>query len=161
MVGPVVVTVPACVVRAGSGESVVVVGEVTSGDVPTHPAAAMKARTPIRRAKIRLSIFFILPQQEINAPVWPRGKKTKKAILSGVPETPVRSLLYGLFLRLRIMMDKPALIDTLPVLRHELPVRSRFHDRVALLPADEAFHKSRLLIDNLHDMFVLCHPPAL
>jgi hypothetical protein len=59
--------------------------------------------------------------------------------------------------RFLIMVDEPALIHAFPVLGHEFPVCARFHDRVALLPADEAFHQAGLLIDQFHDMFFFGH----
>lgn len=46
-----------------------------------------------------------------------------------------------------IVVDQPALIHAFPVLGKELPVRAGLHCRVVLLPADKAFHESRLLID--------------
>ena len=48
--------------------------------------------------------------------------------------------------RLFIVMDQPALVHAFPVLRQELPVRSRLYCSVVLFTADKAFHQSRLLI---------------
>jgi hypothetical protein len=59
--------------------------------------------------------------------------------------------------RFLIMVDKPAFIDTLPVLRVEFPVRVGFHRGMVLLPADKAFHKSRLLIDQFCGVLNLGH----
>ena len=59
---------------------------------------------------------------------------------------------------LLIMVDKPAFIDALPVLRVEFPLRVCLHCRMVLLPADKAFHQSRLLIYHFCGMFFLgCH----
>jgi hypothetical protein len=51
-----------------------------------------------------------------------------------------------LVFRFLIMVDKPAFIDTLPVLRVEFPLCIGFHRCMVFFPADNAFHKSRLLI---------------
>ena len=57
------------------------------------------------------------------------------------------------------MADKPALVDALPVLGKKLPICTLFHRGVVLLPADKAFHKSRLLIYQFCGVLVLGHHP--
>jgi hypothetical protein len=60
--------------------------------------------------------------------------------------------------RLLIMVDKPAFIDALPVLRVEFAFRVGFHRGMVLLPADEAFHKSRFLVYQFCGvLFFGCH----
>jgi hypothetical protein len=58
-----------------------------------------------------------------------------------------------------IMMDQPALIDTLPVLGQELPVRPRLYRGMVLLAADKAFHKSRLFVNKFRGVLFLGHNP--
>ena len=61
--------------------------------------------------------------------------------------------------RLLIMVDKPGFIDALPVLRVEFAFRVGLHRCMVLLPADKAFHQSRLLIDYFCGvLFLGCHP---
>jgi hypothetical protein len=64
------------------------------------------------------------------------------------------SLLMWRFL---IVADKPAFIDTFPVLREELPVSTGFHRGMVLLPADEAFHQSSLPVYQLCGVFFPGH----
>jgi hypothetical protein len=62
--------------------------------------------------------------------------------------------------RFLIMADQPALVDTLPVLGKELPIRTLFHGGVVLFATDKAFHQARLLIDKFCGVLFLCHRPV-
>jgi hypothetical protein len=61
--------------------------------------------------------------------------------------------------RFLIMMDKPAFVDALPVLRVKFPIRVGFHRSMELLPADKAFHKSFLLIYQFCRVIFFGHIP--
>lgn len=60
----------------------------------------------------------------------------------------------GLFL---IVADEPALVDTLPVLGQEFPVRAGFHRGMVLFAAYKAFHQAALLIDHAGGVLLCTH----
>jgi len=118
--------------------------------VPVQPAPITSAKR-IARAKIRKSIgtMILFRRDKSGDPFFQK---------EGAGNEDVRLLDLSLLCRFYVMVDEPALIHALPVLRLEFSVGPWFHDRMAPLPADKAFQESGLLIDKLHDMFFLCHP---
>ncbi len=62
-----------------------------------------------------------------------------------------------LLCRFLIVVDEPALVDALPVLGEELPIRAGLHRCMVFLPANETFHQSRLFIDQLSCYLFLVH----
>jgi hypothetical protein len=68
-----------------------------------------------------------------------------------------REKVLFLFWRFFFVVEQGTFVDALPVFGQVFPVRSRFHDRIMLCPAHEAFHKSRRFVNQFHHFFFLRH----